>query len=335
MALDKRIQKLFETSMRRGLVIGKFLPIHNGHISLITFAASQCDELIVSMSYTPGDKISPDLRFRWIKEIFKDQPKIKPSLIVDDFDIETLALEERTLIWAKKMQAVYPKIDVLFSSEDYGEPFAINLEVEHILFDLPRKCTPISATLIRSNPFKYWDFIPKEVRPYFVKKICFYGPESTGKSTLSEKMALHYQTEFVPEVARELITSNDIYVHDIIRIGIAQTERVKEKTKTANKVLFCDTDIITTKIYSKHYLNEIPEILNELENEITYNLYFLLDIDVEWVADHLRDFGDKRLEMFNLFKGELEKRGIAYIIIRGNYQERENKVRSVIDSMLQ
>lgn len=54
--------------MKRGLVIGKFMPIHNGHTALINFAASQCDELIVSMSYTPDDKINPELRFQWIKE---------------------------------------------------------------------------------------------------------------------------------------------------------------------------------------------------------------------------------------------------------------------------
>jgi HTH-type transcriptional repressor of NAD biosynthesis genes len=320
--------------MKRGLVIGKFMPIHNGHIALINFAASHCDELIVSMSFTPEDKIDPILRFKWIKDIFKDQPNIKPAIIADDFDDENLPLNERTNIWAIRMREVYPKIDILFSSEYYGAPFALNLQAEHILFDEPRKFIPVSATLIRNNPFQYWEFIPKEVRPYFVKKICFFGPESTGKSTMAEKMALHYHTTFVPEVARELITSNDITVDDIIKIGIVQTERVKEKTNIANKLVFCDTDLITTKIYSQHYLNEVPQILNDLENEVSYDLYFLLDIDVEWVADHLRDFGDKRLEMFNLFKDELEKRGIDYIQISGNYKEREEKIKKIIDSIL-
>jgi HTH-type transcriptional repressor of NAD biosynthesis genes len=320
--------------MKRGLVIGKFMPIHNGHIALINFAASHCDELIVSMSFTLNDKIDPILRFSWMKTIFKDQPNIRPAIIADDFDDENLPLNERTNIWAIRMREVYPKIDILFSSEYYGAPFALNLQAEHILFDEPRKFIPVSATLIRNNPFQYWEFIPKEVRPYFVKKICFFGPESTGKSTMAEKMALHYHTTFVPEVARELITSNDITVDDIIKIGIVQTERVKEKTNIANKLVFCDTDLITTKIYSQHYLNEVPQILNDLENEVSYDLYFLLDIDVEWVADHLRDFGDKRLEMFNLFKDELEKRGIDYIQISGNYKEREEKIKKIIDSIL-
>ena len=286
------------------------------------------------MSFTPADKIDPVLRFGWIEEIFKNQSKVKPALIPDDFDDETLPINERTNIWAIRMREVYPKIDILFSSEFYGAPFAFNLQAEHILFDEPRKSIPVSATLIRNHPFQYWEFIPKEVRPYFVKKICFYGPESTGKSTMAEKMALHYQTTFVPEVARELINSNDITIDDIIKIGTAQTERVKEKTNSANKLVFCDTDLITTKIYSQYYLNEVPQILNDLEKEICYDLYFLLDIDVEWVADHLRDFGDRRLEMFNLFKSELEKRGITYIQISGDYKTREEKIRKIVDSIL-
>ncbi|MFC3559997.1 AAA family ATPase [Pedobacter jamesrossensis] len=236
-------------------------------------------------------------------------------------------------MWAR-MQEVYPKIDILFSSEEYGKPFALNLEAEHILFDQQRITTPVSATMIRSNPYKYWEYIPDEVKSYFVKRICFYGPESTGKSTLTEKMALLYKTEFVPEVARELITSNDISVDDIIKIGKAQTQRILEKTLIANKILFCDTDVITTQIYSQHYLQYIPEILFELEAQIKYDLYFLLNIDVAWVEDDLRDMGDRRKEMYAIFKNELDKRSIKYIEIRGDYQQRELMVKTIIDEML-
>ncbi len=320
--------------MKRGLVIGKFMPIHNGHIALINFAAAQCDELIVSMSFTPNDPIPAELRFSWIRQIFQNQPNIIPAIIIDDFDNEALPLIERTNLWSIRMGEVYPKIDILFSSEDYGAPFAMNMAAEHILFDQQRSAIPVSATLIRNAPFKHWAYIPDVVKPYFVKKVCFYGPESTGKSTMAEKMAKHYRTVFVPEVARELITSNDITIDDIIKIGQAQTNRVKEMTNIANKIVFCDTDLITTKIYAKYYLNQVPDILNKLENEISYDLYFLLDIDVAWVADHLRDFGDRRLEMFNLFKSELDKRGINYILISGGYEEREEKIIKIIDDML-
>ena len=156
-----------------------------------------------------------------------------------------------------------------------------------------------------------------------VKLICFYGPESTGKSTMAKQMAAYYQTEFVPEVAREIVSSNDFTLDDIVRIAKAQNERVKEKMKTANKLLFCDTDLITTQIYCRHYLKTVPVILYELEREIKYDQYFLFDIDVPWVADGLRDLGDQRVKMFDVFKSELEKRLLDFTFITGDWTARE------------
>jgi HTH-type transcriptional regulator, transcriptional repressor of NAD biosynthesis genes len=320
--------------LKRGLVIGKFMPIHQGHIALINFAVDQCDELIVSMSYTSSDPIPSDVRFEWIKEIFRHQPKIKPAKVNDDFDDDTLQLEERTEIWSDFIRSTYPPIHLVFSSEEYGEPFAKHLQAKHIAFDYDRNRYPVSATRIRERPCKYWDFIPVIAHPYFVKKICFYGPESTGKSTLAKTMAEMYSTEFVPEVARELIISNDFTVDDIVKIGYAQLERVEAKTKKANKLLFCDTDAITTEIYSRHYLGVIPEILFELERKVHYDIYFLMDIDVDWVPDGLRDLADQREKMFAIFKDELTVRKIPYILVRGTHAEREKFVKRIIDQIL-
>lgn len=320
--------------MKRGLVIGKFLPIHQGHLALIHFAASQCDEVIVSMSYSDSDVIDGELRFSWIKGIFENHPRIKPEIIKDDFDNDRLSLTERTKIWAERMQKAYPPVNFIFSSEVYGLPFAEHMNAEHRSFDPERKQVPISGSLIRSQPFKYWEYIPEVVRPYFVKKICFYGPESTGKSTMAKRMAEIYYTEFVPEVAREMITSNEFTVKDILRIGHAQTKRVIDKTQVANKILFCDTDIITTEIYSQHYLNTIPPELYELEEVVKYDQYFLFDIDVEWVQDGLRDLGDRRKEMYEVFKDNLDRRNIPYLKVSGNYTERESYIKSVVDKIL-
>lgn len=320
--------------MQRGLVIGKFLPIHEGHIALINFAASQCDELIVSMSYTEHDPIPADLRFAWLVEIFKDHRAIKPAMIKDDFDDEQLPLPQRTREWSVVIRNTYPRVDMLFSSEPYGDPFALNLGVVHKSFDPQRKLYPVSATRIRQNPFLYWDFIPPQVRPYFVKKVCIYGPESTGKSTLARKLAQRFQTEFVPEVAREFISSNEFTVEDIISIGRAHYERINEKIKTAKKILICDTDVITTQIYSRHYLNVVPDILFDLERKVKYDRYFLLDIDVPWIADGLRDLGDHREYMMNTFKDELVQRGIRFTSVRGNYAQREEFVSHEITRIL-
>lgn len=317
--------------MKRGLVIGKFMPIHNGHIALIKFAATTCDELIVSMTYTMNDPIDASLRFSWIQGLFRDHATIKPEISLDDFDDESLPLENRIKHWAAFIKRRFPKIDVLITSETYGEPFARALSVPHILFDLERKKVPVSATRIRSNPFAYWEFIPLLVRPFFVKKICFYGPESTGKSSMALRLAKRFQTESVPEVSREILTSNEFSRDDIIRIGLVQTQRVLEKIRVANKLLFCDTDVITTEIYSQFYLHEIPSELFALEKQIQYDQYFLFQPDVPWVADGIRDLGHRRDEMYAIFKQELDKRNISYVTVRGSWEERERYIVKVLE----
>lgn len=320
--------------MKRGLVIGKFMPLHAGHIALINFAANQCDELIVSMSFTNSDPIPHQKRFAWLTQVFKGNKKISPNEIPDDFDNPELPLERRTRVWAEQMIKVYPKIDFIFSSESYGQPFAKHLGAIHIPFDPERNRFPISASQIRQKPMTNWKFIPEIVRPYFVKKICFYGAESTGKSFMAEQMAKKFATTFVPEVAREMITSNDFTIEDIIKIGEAHFKRIVEETHKANKILLCDTDVLTTQIYSDHYLNSIPPVLYELEQEMKYDRYFLLDIDVPWIADGLRDLGNMREEMHARFKEALDRRSIKYIMVSGSWEQRERIVTKEIEKLL-
>lgn len=169
-----------------------------------------------------------------------------------------------------------------------------------------------------------------------IKKVCFYGPESTGKSTMAKRLAEHYNTEWVPEVAREIVSNNDFTIDDIIKIGHAQTNRILEKTKTANKILFCDTDLITTQIYCRHYLKVVPPILFELEKQINFDRYFLFEPDVPWVADGMRDLGesDKRKEMLGIFKMELDKRSINYLAVRGGWEERRKLIMDEVDKLL-
>ena len=167
-----------------------------------------------------------------------------------------------------------------------------------------------------------------------MKKVCLYGPESTGKSLLAKKLADIYHTQYVPEVAREFITSNNFAIDDIIRIGREQTARIKLKERTASRILFCDTDLITTQIYCRQYLGVVPPELYDLEKKVSYDQYFLFDIDVPWVADGLRDLGEKREQMFKIFKEELDNRKIKYVLVRGNYDQREKIVRREVDQLL-
>ncbi len=316
------------------MIIGKFMPVHYGHMSLIDFAVAHCDELLVSMSYTDADPIHPEVRFEWLKEIYKDTAHIKIERVKDDFDDESLPLHDRIRVWADVIKKRFPKIDIVFSSEPYGQPLATHLEAQSVSFDPERKLFPVSASMIRDRPLMHWKYLPPQVRPYYVKKVCLYGPESTGKTEMAKRLARHYNTEFVPEVAREMITSNDFALDDIIKIGKAQTFLIKEKCKSANKILFCDTDLITTQIYAKHYLHVVPPVLYELEKEIQFDVYFLFDIDVPWVADGLRDLGDHREQMAAIFKSELIERKIPYHLVQGTWEERFALIVGEMDKLL-
>ena len=320
--------------MTTGLVFGKFMPVHQGHLALIEFARKQCDRLIVSMSVTPDDPIAPDLRLRWLTELLAPYSTIEVVSEADDFHDPTLSIWEATKLWAAFIKHRFPAVSVFFSSEGYAIPLAHHSGLRHVSFDPTRQQVPISATLIRQKPFLYWDYIPDVVRPYFVKKICLYGPESVGKTTLARQLAIDYETVFVPEVARDILTSNAITLDDIIKIGRAQTEAVLRAERIANRILFCDTDVITTQIYSEIYLHYVPPILYELEKKIHYDAYVLLDIDVPWVADNLRDFGHQRPEMLGRFREELNKRNLPYTIVSNSYSERFLALKHITDQLL-
>ena len=222
---------------KQGLVFGKFMPVHAGHLALIEFAKSQCEHVIVSMSFMPSDPIDHVLRFGWLQKIFEGQSDITLVEKIDDFHDERLPIFEATKLWAVFIHKEFPKIEAFFCSEDYGEPLSFHSGLPCVLFDKARTQVPVSAFKIRENPFDYWDFILSIVRPYFVKNVCLYGPESVGKTVLSQKLADYYNTIFVPEAAREILTSNDIDEDLIIKIGRRQTESVKEGRVLANKIL--------------------------------------------------------------------------------------------------
>jgi len=75
-------------------------------------------------------------------------------------------------------------------------------------------------------------------------------------------------------------------------------------------------------------------VLYEIEREVHYDLYFLMDIDVPWIADPLRDLGNRRTEMMRIFKSELGKRKVPYVLVQGNYQQREELVTAAINKLL-
>jgi HTH-type transcriptional regulator, transcriptional repressor of NAD biosynthesis genes len=168
-----------------------------------------------------------------------------------------------------------------------------------------------------------------------IKKVCLYGAESTGKTTLCRLLAEHYNTVFVPEMARVILGDRLCVAEDFPAIAYAQFAEVARQTLYANKVLICDTDLLVTKVYEEHYFKKIHTEVTDLQQLEHYDLYLVCDTDIPWIADSQRVLGHLREEMKAKFIKELEAKNIKYHWIRGDYQTRFDTAVGLIDALLQ
>jgi NadR type nicotinamide-nucleotide adenylyltransferase len=171
------------------------------------------------------------------------------------------------------------------------------------------------------------------------KKIAITGPESTGKSWLSEQLANHYQGFWVPEYARAYIDQLDrpYEAIDILAIAKGQLQREEAmamKARTANSPLFCDTELLVAKIWSDVKYGKCDSwILNQLE-EPRYDLILLCDIDLPWEEDPQREHPHMRKHLFDLYHNELKERGWPFQVVKGTDRQRLDNAINAIEKSL-
>lgn len=161
-----------------------------------------------------------------------------------------------------------------------------------------------------------------------LRRVCVTGPESTGKTTLAQRLAELANTEWVPEGSRVYaerkgseLTDADVapIAREHIRLADAAAERVRAEGKT---VLVLDTDLLSTVIYARHYYRMVPPWVERVERARRADLYLLCDVDVPWIADGIRDRPASRDEMFALFRDALVRRRAPFVVVRGDWDER-------------
>jgi len=170
-------------------------------------------------------------------------------------------------------------------------------------------------------------------------KIALFGPESTGKTTLAIQLAEHFKTAWAPEFARDYLQekwekSRQICdIDDMLPIAYGQTKLENDSLLVANKFLFCDTNLLVTKVFSEVYYNFCDPLLEKAALEHEYDLFFLTNIDVPWEKDDLRDKPEGRESVFAVFKQTLIDNNKPFITLSGDKDLRLCNAISIVNDL--
>ncbi|MBC9130005.1 multifunctional transcriptional regulator/nicotinamide-nucleotide adenylyltransferase/ribosylnicotinamide kinase NadR [Frischella sp. Ac13] len=328
-----------------GVIFGKFYPLHTGHIHLIQRAIGQVDELyIVLCSDTLRDEKlfknsamshQPTLndRLRWLLQTFKYQKNIHIEILKED---GIPSYPNGWQEWSNRVKLLFKEKGINPNYVYSSEPQDVNmysqlLNLETILIDPERSFMKVSGTKIRQAPLQNWQYIPTEVRPFFVRTVAILGGESSGKSTLINKLANVFNTTSAWEFGREYVFSHlggderALQFSDYDKVALGQAQYIDFAIKYANKVAFIDTDFITTQAFCKKYEGKEHPFVQAMINNYRFDLVILLENNTPWVADGLRTLGSvsQRKDFQKLLISLLNKNKVKYTTINSSdYDER-------------
>ncbi|MEQ1964182.1 multifunctional transcriptional regulator/nicotinamide-nucleotide adenylyltransferase/ribosylnicotinamide kinase NadR [Xenorhabdus khoisanae] len=340
-----------------GVVFGKFYPLHTGHIYLIQRASSQVDELHVVLCYdevrdrelfinsSMSQQPTVSDRLRWLLQTFKYQKNIHIHAF-DEQGMEPYPNGWET--WSKGvkvfMSAKGITPEYIYSSEAQDVcRYKEHCGIETVLIDPQRSFMNISGSQIRQAPFRYWEYIPTEVKPFFVRKVAILGGESSGKSTLVNKLANMFNTTSAWEYGRDYVFSHlggdemALQYSDYDKIALGHAQYIDFSVKYANKVAFIDTDFVTTQAFCKRYEGKEHPFVQAMIDEYRFDLVILLENNTPWVADGLRSLGSERdrKEFQDLLESLLKKNNIDYVCVNSpDYDQRFLRCVELVQHML-
>ena len=317
-----------------GLTLGKFAPLHKGHEYLIKTMLHEMDQAIVVVYDTSVTTIPLQKRADWIRKRF---PAIK---VIEAWGGPELCADVRKY---ERKEEEYIKdllgdiqITAFYSSEYYGAHMSKALNCEDRRIDEMRSVVPVSATMIRENPFVHKQYLSDVVYRDLIVKVVFLGAMSTGKSTITEALAQRYDTTFVNEYGRDYWDEHQIdrrlSLESFDDIVVGHMNREEENFLLANKYCFIDTNAITTYMFSLDYHGTASDLLTRLaaENALRYDLFFLCEDDIPYDDTWDRSGNQKRQVFHKKIIADLNMRCIPYIPLRGDLETRMRKVDAVL-----
>jgi HTH-type transcriptional repressor of NAD biosynthesis genes len=226
-------------------------------------------------------------------------------------------------------------VDAVFTSEDYGDGFAEVLgdyfrvhagtqqRVRHVSIDQPRRAVPVRGTDVRRDPDAHRQLVAPVVYADLVRRVVLFGGESSGKTTLAEALAKHFDTAWVPEYGRELWEQRKgrLQADDMVLIGRRQVAEERRLGQGARRWLFCDTSPLTTAFYSQDMFGIVDPALELLASR-PYDHIVVCAPDFDFVQDGTRRDARFRLRQHDWYLRELQDRGLACWVVAGSLEER-------------
>jgi NadR type nicotinamide-nucleotide adenylyltransferase len=324
--------------MKRGFLLGKFMPPHAGHVSLIDAARQLVDELTILVCSLPDDPIPGQTRLEWMRGMFPD------CRIVWHGAPAPQAPEDNPhfwSIWRGVVAKAHPEpIDYLFAGERYGVELAER--VGGLFVPLGARVLNadqdgiggLTSTAVREDPWAHWQYLPAPVRNHYALTVCLHGVESVGKSMLAERLAAHYSTVCVPEYGRTHCETygTECREQDLLLIGSAQQAMIEAARPWCNKLLIADTDSLMTAAWSQMMIGYAPD---ELICHRKADLYLMLGTDAPFIDDGTRVYGepDKREKFDRVARDVLAVARANRVEIKGIWDDRFEASCAAIDAL--
>ena len=321
--------------MKSGLTLGKFAPLHRGHQLLIEAALSEMDLVTVVVYDCPETTSIPlSVRAGWIRKLYPTVQVVEawdgPTEMGDTPKIKRL--QEDYLLHKLKIQG----ITHFYSSEFYGEHVSQAFGAVNRIVDEARTAVPISGTLVRENPYTVRAYLHPIVYRDLITHVVLLGAPSTGKSTLTERLAQEYQTVFMPEYGREYWDAHQVdrrlSLEQLVELAEGHLEREEQLLTEANQYLFTDTNAMTTALFSHYYHGTVAPRLAELavQAQSRYDIVLVCDTDIPY-DDTWDRSGDTNRRVFQKqILSDLLVRKVPYFLLSGDLESRVQQVKHIL-----
>jgi NadR type nicotinamide-nucleotide adenylyltransferase len=325
--------------VKRGFLLGKFMPPHAGHVALIRSARQLVDQLSVLVCAQGDDPIAGPARLEWMRQLFPDcrihyfdKPAPQAPGDAPDFWEQ----------WTAIVRDVHPEpIDYIFAGEDYGAGLAERLQSffvplgGRVLGADRAGLGGLSASAIRADWWRHWNWLPEPVKAHYSLSICLHGVESVGKSTLAERLAAHFDTVEVAEYGRAHCEAHgtDCRESDLLLIGLAQQAEIEAARAWCNRLLIADTDALMTAAWSQMMIGYVPD---QLMCHRKADLYLMLAPDIPFVDDGTRVYGEpgQRAKFDRIARDVLRLTRVPVVEVGGQGDDRFNAAVAAVEQLI-